>query len=57
MVNAVTIPGGHVELGDTNAQTLVRELKEEIGADITVGDLKWVAEIFFPWGDKPCHQI
>jgi hypothetical protein len=19
--------------------------------------LKWVAEVFFPWGDKPCHQI
>ena len=35
----------------------MREFKEEIGADITVGDLKWVAEIFFPWGDKPCHQI
>ena len=51
------IPGGHVELGETNAQTLEREFKEEIGADITVGALKWVAEIFFPWGDKPCHQI
>jgi len=51
------IPGGHVALGETNAQTLEREFKEEIGADITVGNLKWVAEIFFPWGDKPCHQI
>lgn len=51
------IPGGHVELGETNAETLEREFKEEIGADITVGVLKWVAEIFFPWGDKPCHQI
>lgn len=51
------IPGGHVEFGETNAQTLEREFKEEISADIRVGDLKWVAEIFFPWGDKPCHQI
>ena len=50
-------PGGHVEFGETNAETLIREFKEEIGADITVGDLKWVAEVFFPWGDKPCHQI
>ena len=50
-------PGGHVGFGETNAQTLMREFKEEIGADIAVGELKWVAEVFFPWGDKPCHQI
>ena len=50
-------PGGHVSFGETNAQTLIREFREEIGADITVGELKWVAEIFFPWGSKPCHQI
>lgn len=51
------IPGGHVVFGETNAQTLEREFKEEIGADIMIGTLKWVAESFFPWGDKPCHQI
>lgn len=34
-----------------------REFQEEIGGDITVGSLRWVAEIFFPWGDKSCHQI
>lgn len=50
-------PGGHVAFGETNAETLVREFKEEINADITVQELKWVAEIFFPWNDKPCHQI
>ena len=50
-------PGGHVAFGETNAQTLAREFKEELGAEITVGDLKWVAEVFFPWGNKPCHQI
>lgn len=50
-------PGGHVAFGETNAETLKREFKEEIGVDITVGELKWVAEIFFPWGSKSCHQI
>ena len=57
--NAYAFPGGHVEFGETNAETLVREFKEEIDADVRVGELKWVAEAFFPWGGngKPCHQI
>lgn len=50
-------PGGHAAFSETNAETLVREFKEEISADVVVGDLKWVGEIFFPWQDKPCHQI
>ena len=50
-------PGGHVEFGETNEETLIREYKEEIGADIKVGELRWVAEAFFPWGENPCHQI
>ena len=50
-------PGGHVEFGETNEETLIREFKEEIGADIRVKEIKWVAEIFFPWGNKHCHQI
>lgn len=54
---AFAFPGGHVSFGETNAQTLIREFKEEIGVDISVGDLKWVGELFFPWGNKPCHQI
>lgn len=55
--NGYAFPGGHVEFCETNEETLIREFKEEIGADIRVGELKWVAEIFFPWGKKPCHQI
>lgn len=50
-------PGGHVAFGETHEQTLIREFQEEIGADIKVGALKWVGEIFFPWGSRPCHQI
>lgn len=55
--NGYAFPGGHVEFGEINEQTLIREFKEEICTDITVGELKWVGEIFFHWGDKPCHQI
>lgn len=51
------IPGGHVALGETNEETLIREFKEEINVDIKVDKLRWVGELFFPWGNKPCHQI
>ena len=54
---AYAFPGGHVTFGETNEETLVREFREEIGADIKVGELRWVAEVFFPWGEIPCHQI
>ena len=50
-------PGGHVAFGETNEETLIREFKEEIGAQVKVQELKWVGELFFPWGEKPCHQI
>ena len=50
-------PGGHVALGETHEQTLVREFEEEMGVRIQVRELRWLGELFFPWGDKPCHQI
>ena len=49
--------GGHVAFGETTAETIVREFKEEIGADIKVERLFMVNENFFPWGDRPCQQI
>ena len=54
---SLAFPGGHVAFGETNEQTLVREFAEEIGAVVKVGGLRWAAEVFFPWGDRRCHQI
>lgn len=50
-------PGGHVEFGETNEETLKREFREEMGIEISVGELRWVGEIFIDWGGKRCHQI
>lgn len=51
------IIGGHVTAMETSAETLKREFKEELHAKIAVDDLLAIGEIYFFWGDKPCHQI
>lgn len=51
------IIGGHVSAMETTQETLKREFSEEIHADIEVGPLMAVGEIYFPWGDRPCHQV
>ncbi len=50
-------PGGHAAFGETSTETLTREFREEMGAEIAVGELKWVWENFFRWGERECHQL
>lgn len=52
-----SIIGGHVSGLETTAETLKREFEEELHAKIEVDSLFAVGEVFFPWGQKPCHQI
>lgn len=51
------IIGGHVAALETTAETLKREYMEELHTEIEVDRLLAVGEIFFPWGNQPCHQI
>lgn len=51
------IIGGHVSSLETTVETLKREFEEELHAKIGVDSLFAVGEVFFPWGQKPCHQI
>lgn len=51
------IIGGHVSSLETTAETLKREFDEELHAKIDIDNLFAVGEVFFPWGQKPCHQI
>jgi len=53
-----TVPGGHVELGETCEEALVREVKEEVGLDVKVVDLLSIQQVIYPkefW--KKAHFI
>lgn len=41
-------PGGKIEEGETPAQALIREIKEELDTEISVGDLVDLVEYDYP---------
>lgn len=52
-----TLPGGRVEPGETAAQTVQRELEEELGISATIGPCTLVAEHFFSYEDRAYHEL
>ncbi len=55
--NEYALPGGHVKIGETLEDGLVREYKEETGADIVCKRLLWSEECFWEWNGKKAHNI
>ena len=51
------LAGGQVKFGETSAETVVREYKEEMGADVVADRLIWVEESFWKWGNRDCHTL
>ncbi|MBR3955794.1 MAG: NUDIX domain-containing protein [Clostridia bacterium] len=55
--NEFALPGGHVRIGETLANGLVREYKEETGADISCIKLLWTEECFWEWNGRTAHNF
>lgn len=51
------LPGGHAELMETAQETLQREMREELGAEIQIDRLLWVVENFFTDQKHTVHEL
>jgi 8-oxo-dGTP pyrophosphatase MutT (NUDIX family) len=50
------LPGGGIELGEASEDTIVREMKEELGFEVDVERTVWVAESFFVHRGDAMHE-
>lgn len=51
------LPGGNPDPGETLAETLVRELREELGLTVRVGALVLAGEVIFPGKKAVLHGL
>lgn len=52
-----SLPGGRVEFGETAAETLEREIAEELGCTSRISELQYLVENFFDYNDAAYHEI
>lgn len=49
--------GGHTKVGETFAESLVREYEEETGTEILCNRLLWAEEAFWKWGIENANGV
>ncbi len=52
-----SLPGGRVEHGEAAAETLRREVLEELGSDAEIGPLRFLIENFFRMDGCEAHEL
>ena len=55
--NEYALPGGHIKIGETLEDGLIREAMEEMGVRITCKRLLWSEECFWVWNNRQAHNI
>jgi len=55
--NFWSLPGGRIEMHETAAEAIVREMHEEINTHVHVGRLLWAAENFFEYNHQDFHEL
>lgn len=51
------LPGGRVEMGESASEAVAREMREELGQEVTVGRLLWISESFLKDGGMNLQSI
>ena len=51
------LPGGHLKIGETLEEALIREAMEEMGVGIKCERLLWSEECFWEWNGKQAHNL
>ncbi|WP_232324842.1 NUDIX hydrolase [Halobacillus mangrovi] len=51
------LPGGGIEIGEKSEDTIIREMKEELGYEVEVIQSLWVAENFFTYHQNDFHEL
>jgi 8-oxo-dGTP pyrophosphatase MutT (NUDIX family) len=52
-----SLPGGRVEMFEFSKETLLREMMEETGLEVKVGELRWIVENFFEYNGRLHHEV
>ena len=51
------LPGGHIQMGETLEEGLIREFREETGAQIRCERMLWSEECFWEWNGRKTHNL